>query len=103
MKGRPMRSKVFQYQFTNDVPLEEIESSLLLSVISVESLHGETEVQLNATHDFDLQRRICIIDAGTEVGRDLNRIFAGFLRREFGAKSFRVRHITTPAGFPSGS
>ena len=52
-----MRSRVFRYQFDNEVPLEEVESSLLLAVLGVESLHGETEVQLNAIHDLDLKKR----------------------------------------------
>ena len=80
--------------------MEEVESSLLLAVFGVESLHGETDVQLNAGHFFDPQRRSCVIDAGSHVGRNLNRLFAGFLRREFGPNKFTVRRVDGPV--PAG-
>lgn len=88
-----MASKVFRYQFDDSVPMEEVEGSLLLAILGVESLHGETEVQLSASHFLDVERRTCVIDAGTETGTDLNRLFAGFLRREFGKTNFTVRRI----------
>lgn len=96
-----MPSRVFQYEFDASVPMEEVESSLLLSVLGVESMHGETEVHLNAAHSFDLARRTCVVDADSEVGRNLNQIFAGFLRREFGRHQFSVRRIDGPVPFPS--
>ena len=34
-----------------------------------------------------------MIDASTPVGRDLNRVFIGFLTREFGPGSFRVERV----------
>ena len=34
-----------------------------------------------------------MIDAGTPVGRDLNRLFVGFVGREFGADAFTVERI----------
>jgi len=33
---------------------------------------------------------------GTPVGRDFNRLFLGFLQREFGPDSFRVERVTAP-------
>jgi hypothetical protein len=33
----------------------------------------------------------CVIDAGTEVGRDIVRLFTGFAINEFGEEAFRVR------------
>jgi hypothetical protein len=37
--------------------------------------------------------RTCVVDTGTEVGRDINRLFCGFLRREFGGGAFRVERL----------
>jgi hypothetical protein len=88
-----MSSKVFKYEFSPGVPMEEVESSLLLSILGCESLHGETEVHLNATHKLEPQLRTCVIDVGTDVGKDLNRLFAGFLRREFGRSQFNVKRV----------
>ena len=91
-----MSARVFRYQFDSQVPIEEVESSLLLAILATESLHGETDVQLNVIHTLDTQRRICVIDAGSDVGRSLNKIFAGFLRREFGRDQFTVRRLYAP-------
>jgi hypothetical protein len=44
--------------------------------------------------DYGLQTHDC--DAGTPVGRDFNRLFLGFLQREFGPESFRVERVTAP-------
>jgi len=91
-----MPSRVFRYLFSATVPMEEVESSLLLAVLGVECLHGETEVQLNAAHFLDPERRTCVVDADSEVGRNLNKLLAGFLRREFGQNQFTVRRIKAP-------
>ena len=90
-----MTKELYRYHFTSIVLLEDIEASLLLAVLSAESLHGEAQVRLDAAHFFDSNQRACVIDANTSVGRDLNRLFVGFVRREFGEDAFHVEHITT--------
>jgi len=87
-------SKVhYRYVFGPSVALEEVEGSLVLALFAEESLHGEDQVHLDAAHYLDTDGRTCVIDAGTEVGRDLNRVFTGFLRREFGADAFTVERL----------
>lgn len=88
-----MSPEWYRYQFSADMPAEEIEATLLLSLFAVESLHGEAQTRLDAAHHFDAQRRACVIDAGTVVGRDFNRLFVGFLRREFGEDAFQVEPL----------
>jgi hypothetical protein len=88
-----MTRELYRYEFTADVPAEEVEASLLLALLAAESLHGESQVRLDAAHAFDPDRHACVIDAGTAVGRDVNRLFVGFLRREFGPDAFRVERI----------
>ncbi len=95
-----MTRELYRYHFTPAVPPEEVEASLLLAVLAAESLHGETQVQLDAEHCFDAAKRTCVIDAATPVGRDLNRLFLGFLRREFGDAAFRVERVQAPAREP---
>ncbi len=75
--------------------------SLLLARFAVESLHGEARVLLDASHAFDPDLRACVIDAATQVGRDVNRLFAGFLRREFGPDSFRVEGVAAATARPA--
>ena len=88
-----MTKELYRYAFTPGVPIEEVEASLLLAVMATESLHGETQTRLDAAHYLDPAKRACVIDAGTPVGRDLNRLFTGFLSREFGADVFVVERV----------
>lgn len=88
-----MPKEMYRYAFTADVPLEEIEASLLLAVFATESLHGESQVRLDVTHFLDTDRRACVVDAGTAAGRDFNRLFVGFIRREFGEDTFQVERV----------
>jgi hypothetical protein len=88
-----MTKELYRYSFPPHVPLEEIEATLLLALWGAESLHGETQVRLDAAHFLDPDRRTCVIDAGTPVGRDVNRLFVGFVRREFGSEAFKVERV----------
>ena len=85
-----MSEPSYRYRIEGSVPIGEVEITLLLSIIAVESLHGESQARLDAGHTFDADARAVVIDAATAVGRDLNRLFAGFLVKEFGPNSFTV-------------
>jgi len=88
-----MTKDIYRYTFQADAALEDVEASLLLAILATESLHGEAQVRLDAGHYFDPDRRACVIDATTAVGKDVNRLFVGFLRREFGDDSFTVERV----------
>jgi len=88
-----MNQIVYHYTFGADVPIEEVEATLLLAVLAAEGLHGEAEVRLEGAHSFDPGRRACAIEADTAVGRDINRLFVSFIRHEFGADAFRVERV----------
>jgi hypothetical protein len=88
-----MSKEVYRYAFTETVPIEDIEASLVLAVMATESLHGQAQVRLDAGHALDGDKHRLVIDAGTLVGRDLNRLFLGFVSREFGEDAFRVDRI----------
>jgi hypothetical protein len=87
---------VYRYTFPPGVPIEDVEAALVLAVLAAESLYGESQARLDAAHAFDADRRACVIDAGTAVGRDVNRLFTGFLTREFGPGSFKVERVEAP-------
>jgi hypothetical protein len=89
-----MKSEVYRYSFESTVPFEDVEASFVLAIMAAESLHGESQVRLDAGHASDSAKRSFAIDASTSVGRDLNRLFLGFLRREFGEDSFRVDRVS---------
>jgi hypothetical protein len=90
-----MIKPIYHYVFSDGVSFEDVEASLLLAVMAAECLHGAEQARLDISHFLDHERRCCVIDAATRVGRDLNRFFVGFLRREFGDDAFQVRHAET--------
>ena len=85
-----MNRERYRYLIRAEVPFEEVEASLELALLAAESIHGESQVRLDAAHATDATARCVVLDASTPVGRDLARLFTGFLRRGFGEDSFRV-------------
>jgi hypothetical protein len=88
-----MSWRPYRYVFDPSVPIEEARATLALSILAAQSLHGEAQTRLDAGHLVDTPARACVIDASTPVGRDLNKLFAGFLAREFGPDAFRVERV----------
>lgn len=88
-----MNKVVYRYRFHPRVPVQEIEASLLLALLATEGLHGESQVRLDAAHYFDRDHHACVIEADTPVGRDINRLFVSFMRREFGEDAFTVERV----------
>lgn len=86
-------NNLFRYRIVNSVAPGEAEATLLRAILAVESLHGESEARLDVRHAWDESGRICVLDASTAVGRDLNRLFTGFLKREYGEDGFRVERV----------
>lgn len=87
-------SVVYQYLFSQAVPLGEIEATLLRSLLTAEYLHGPTKVRLDARHYLDSRSKCCVVDATTTVGDDVNKLFVGALQTEFGPDSFTVERIS---------
>lgn len=85
-----MADDVRRYRFDSTLPFEEIEASLVLAIFAAESLHGAEQVRLDAAHAIDHQHHSCVIDGSTQVGRDINRLFTGFVLREFGPDAFCI-------------
>lgn len=88
-----MTKNLYRYVFSEEASIEEIEVSLLLAVMATESLHGEPQTRLDAAHYLDTAKHALVIDASTQVGRDLNRLFTGFISREFGPDMFSVERL----------
>lgn len=98
-----MKHNVYRYTFAAEASIEEIEASLLQAIMATESLHGESQTRLDVAHYLDRDERACVIDAGTSVDRDLNRLFIGFLDREFGPDSFTVERVEERFHQPEGT
>lgn len=83
-----------RYVFKQSVPMSAVESSLILALWSCESLHGEARVQMDALYEFQPEHRHLIIDSGTVVGQDLNKLFTGLMQREFGHGALAVVRLS---------
>ncbi len=88
-----MKRELYRYNFDSKVPIQDVEESLLLAVLAAESLHGRSLMRLDASFCLDSKKRSCVVDAATDVGRAIARIFTGFLSREFGEEAFKVERI----------
>lgn len=83
----------YRYSFQDSISFDDIEGSLVLALLGAENLHGNCEVRLNAGHDTDSVSRTVVVDATHRVGIDLNKLFVGYLKHEFGSNSFTVERV----------
>ena len=84
----------YRYRFDERVALRDVEDLLSLATLATESLHGRSQVRLDASFLVDAESRSCVVDATTAVGQDIARIFTGFLGRDLGEEAFRVERVT---------
>ena len=88
-----MARELYRYNFDSKIPFREIEESMLLAVLAAEGFHGRSLVRLDASFSLDRTKRSCVIDAATDVGRSIARIFTGFISHEFGEGAFKVERL----------
>lgn len=83
----------FQYRFQKAVNVTETEATLLVAMIAIEALHGNSAVRMYGRYRFDPKQRVCEIDASPPLGQDLNKVYVGMLQREFGPSAFTVQKV----------
>ena len=88
-----MKSDIYRFTFAAPIDIAEAEATLHLAILATESLFGESRVRMDAAYTINEDARVCVIDASTEVGRSICRIFTGYLIREFGQDQFAVRAV----------
>lgn len=88
-----MSGSAFRYQFDDSIGMDDVEAAFVLAIFATESIHGESDTRLLAEHAMDLDKRTCVIDSSSSVGRDLNRLFVGFLTRELGPDVITVERV----------
>ena len=86
----------YRYNFKRHVDIDDVQDTLTLAILGAENLHGRARVRLDGSWKLDRQRRRCEIDASTEVGLDIARLFIGYLAQEFGERAFVVRGSAPP-------
>jgi len=95
-----MTADRYTYTFPAATSPDEVAATLLLAVTAAEGLYGPARVRLDAGYVLDPVAPSCVIAAATPVGRALNRLFAGFLAREFGPAAFTVER-SAPGRIPA--
>ena len=66
---------------------------MVLALFGTESLHGLARTRLESAHHLDREKRLLAVDASTQVGRDLSKLFTGFLIRELTLDGFHVERL----------
>jgi hypothetical protein len=92
-----MSGESYSYSFKPEADMERVEEVLLLATMAVEGLHGRSRIQLDASFRCDLKARAAVVDAGTEVGEAIARIFTALLASTIGEPRFRVERICQAA------
>ena len=87
---------VYRITFTIPVDMEAVEETLLLAIFAVSCLHGEAAVRLDAGYAIGTSERVVVIDASTDIGVAVTRVFIGFCTREFGDDVFGVARASGP-------
>ncbi len=98
-----MDRSTVKFAFNDSVSMPEVEATLRLALLAVESLHGEDRLRLETRTKVDRARHACLVDTTTEVGRTLAAIFGGYVRREFGEEAIGIFLAMTGTCDPAGS
>ncbi|MGD9791730.1 MAG: hypothetical protein AB7K52_15230 [Phycisphaerales bacterium] len=95
--GNPRTGRsVYRLVFESHVDMGTVEETLLLAILAVGCLYGEAAVRLDAGYAIDADARVVVLDAGTEIGCAVARVFIGFCTREFGDDTFAVARADGP-------
>jgi len=87
---------VYRILFNASTDMGAVEDTLLLAILSVGCLHGEAAVRLDAGYAINADERVVVIDASTDIGRSVARIFIGLCTREFGDDNFSLVRADGP-------
>ncbi|MBI4377315.1 MAG: hypothetical protein HY549_12820 [Elusimicrobia bacterium] len=94
---------VYRFRFKDDVPTKDVEENLFWAVFNAEAVFGKPRVRLDASFLFDRDKRVCVIDKSTEVGRHIAQLFTSLITREFGEEAFKVERVPPKEGEAHGS
>lgn len=89
-------SEKYRFRFGDRITNQQVETRLLLAGINTENVFGESVMRLDASFRFDPATRVCEIDAGTEVGRHIAKLFVAYISKEFGDAAYEVERIADP-------
>jgi hypothetical protein len=88
-----MSDHIYSYEFGPSVSMRDARRSLQQAALTAEILHGIEAVRMDGDRRLSQSLRVCQIDGSTAAGRDIARLFTGFLTRQYGPGAFKVSRI----------
>ncbi len=88
-----MTRTTYHFTFLKSVPMDAVEDALVLAVLAAEAIHDGDRAVARAVHLPESLPRVCVIDARTNAGRTVLRVFFAYVTGMFGVRAFRV--VTT--------
>lgn len=91
-----MTRTVYRFEFTEGVDMKDVEETLLLSILAVGCLHGESAIRLEVGYAVNAERRTAAVDGTTPSGSAVARVFTGLAIHEFGDGNFSIARVNAP-------
>lgn len=88
-----MAPEIYRFRFESDACMKDVHESLLLSIFAAEGVHGRSCIRMDVAFFADDDKRALVVDARTEAGHTVARIFTNFLLRQFGEETFQVERV----------
>lgn len=85
-----MNRLVYKFNFSKNVPVDDIEDSLMIAALAAEALHGRAAMKVDLMFRLNKKTHTCVVDAETPVGCDIARILTTFITKGYGESSFQV-------------
>ncbi|MFH2000497.1 MAG: hypothetical protein ABIK28_12500 [Planctomycetota bacterium] len=88
-----MMQPMYLFTFNSNLSMDDVRETLLLSAVAAESYYGNSKVKMDFSYSVSNEKPTCLIDAESEVGQHVARVFTGFLANQYGEDSFRVERV----------
>ena len=85
-----MTHENYCYRFKPETDMDQVEEVLLLATMAAEGLLGRSRVNLDAAFRCEPSTNTAEVEAGTEVGDAIARIFTALLATTIGEAAFKV-------------
>ena len=86
-----MSQNVYNFTFDDSVSAVDVQSTFMLALIAVESMHGSVAVRMECRFNCYQKMRQYHVHTDSPIGNDLARIFAGFAMRAYGYGAVQVQ------------
>lgn len=83
----------YQYVFHPSVPMGQVSNALFLAATAAEAIHGRAQVQLDGDFRTDPKRRSAVIDATSQVGQTVARVFTQLITQGLGPEAFQIQRV----------